>query len=221
MATKETTENYIKELMFDYGEEKADKLLSYLDMVLDRNQYINLTAVKDRDEAIQKHIADSLAVCSLPEYTEADTVLDVGTGAGFPGALLAIVSPEKEFTLMDATLKRLKVIDEFAESLEIPNLSTLHARAEELAGKPEYAAQSDLCVSRAVANLSTLSGWCLPFVRKGGYFISYKGENYQGELDEAAKALKRFGGQLKRVVQVENVAEEISGHVLLIIEKIK
>ena len=221
MATKETTDNYTKELMFDYGEEVANKLISYLDMVLDRNQHINLTAVKDRDEAVQKHIADSLSICSLPEYIEAKTVMDVGTGAGFPGALLAIVDPEKNFTLMDATLKRLKVIDEFAESLEVSNLTTLHARAEEIARKPEYAAQSDLCVSRAVANLSTLSGWCLPFVKKGGYFISYKGENYQEELDEADKALKKFGGQLKRVVQVENVAEEISGHVLLVIEKIK
>ena len=221
MATKETTDNYTKELMFDYGEEVANKLISYLDMVLDRNQHINLTAVKDRDEAVQKHIADSLSICSLPEYIEAKTVMDVGTGAGFPGALLAIVDPEKNFTLMDAALKRLKVIDEFAESLEVSNLTTLHARAEEIARKPEYAAQSDLCVSRAVANLSTLSGWCLPFVKKGGYFISYKGENYQEELDEADKALKKFGGQLKRVVQVENVAEEISGHVLLVIEKIK
>lgn len=221
MATKETTDKYIKELMFDYGEDKADKLISYLDMVLDRNQHINLTAVKDRNEAVQKHIADSLTICNLTEYKEAETVMDVGTGAGFPGALLAIVSPEKTFTLMDATLKRLKVIDEFAESLEISNLSTLHARAEEIARKPEYAAQSDICVSRAVANLSTLSGWCLPFVKKGGYFISYKGENYQEELDQASKVLKKYGGQLKRVVQVENAAEEISGHVLLVIEKIK
>lgn len=221
MATKEITDKYIRELMFDYGEEKANKLISYLDMVLDRNQHINLTAVKDRDEAVQKHIADSLAICSLPEYKSAKTVMDVGTGAGFPGALLAIVDPEKNFTLMDATLKRLKVIDEFAVKLGISNLSTLHARAEEIARKPEYAAQSDLCVSRAVANLSTLSGWCLPFVKKGGHFISYKGENYQEELDEASKALKKYGGQLKRVVQAQNAAEEISGHVLLVIEKIK
>lgn len=221
MATKETTDKYIKELTFDFGEEKANLLLSYLDMVLDRNQHINLTAVKDRDEAVQKHIADSLAICNLPEYMEAETVMDVGTGAGFPGALLAIVDPEKKFTLMDATLKRLKVIDEFAESLGISNLSTLHARAEEIARKPEFAAQSDLCVSRAVANLSTLAGWCLPFVRRGGYFISYKGENYQDELDGASSALKKYGGKLDRVVRVENAAEEISGHVLLVIEKVK
>ena len=221
MATKEITDKYIEELSSRFSEEQADKLISYLDMVLDRNQHINLTAVKDRDEAVQKHVADSLSICELPEYQEAVSVMDVGTGAGFPGALLAIASPDKDFVLMDATLKRLKVIDEFAETLGIGNLSTLHARAEEIARKPEYAAQFDLCVSRAVANLATLSGWCLPFVKKGGYFISYKGENYQEEIDAADKALKKFGGKIKRVVAIENVAAEISGHVLLVIEKIK
>lgn len=221
MANKETTDNLRKELMFDYTGGQVDKLFSYVDMVLDRNQHINLTAVKDRDEAAQKHIADSLSVCKLDEYKAAISVLDVGTGAGFPGALLAICSPDKEFVLMDATLKRLKVIDEFAEQLEITNVTTLHARAEELARKEEYAGQFDLCVSRAVANLTTLSGWCLPYVKKGGYFISYKGENYQEEIDAAEKTIDKLGGKLKRVEEVKNAAEEISGHVLLLIEKVK
>ena len=221
MANRETTENYIKELMFDFGEAKTDKLISYLDMVLDRNQHINLTAVTDRDEAILKHIADSLTVCKLSEYNNANTIIDVGTGAGFPGALLAITHPDKNATLMDATLKRLKVIDEFAGQLGISNITTLHARAEEINRKPEYAGQYDICVSRAVANLTTLCGWCLPFVKKGGYFISYKGENYQEEVDGAAQALKKYGGKLIRAYKPENVPEEISGHVLLVIEKTK
>ena len=221
MANRETTENYKKELMFEYGEGQAEKLFSYLDMVLDRNQHINLTAVTDRDEAILKHIADSLTVCKLSEYNNANTIIDVGTGAGFPGALLAIINPDKNATLMDATLKRLKVIDEFVGQLGISNITTLHARAEEINRKPEYAGQYDICVSRAVANLTTLCGWCLPFVKKGGYFISYKGENYQEEVDGAAQALKKYGGKLVRVEKPENVPEEISGHVLLVIEKTK
>lgn len=221
MANKELTDNYRKELMFDYGEEKADQLFSYLDMVLDRNQHINLTAVSDRDEAVQKHIADSLSICKLEEYQAAKSIIDVGTGAGFPGALLAITDPDKKLILMDATLKRLKVIDEFAETLGITNISTLHARAEEINRKPEYAGKYDLCVSRAVANLTTLCGWCLPFVKKGGYFISYKGENFQEEVDGASAALKKYGGKLIRVEKPEDVAEEISGHVLLVIQKIK
>ena len=213
------TASIIENLQKKYGEETASKLLSYLDLVLERNQHINLTAVRDRDEAIVKHVLDSLAAVDLPEYKEARKVLDVGTGAGFPGALLAIVSPEKEFTLLDSTLKRLRVIDEFAEALGVTNLRTVHARAEEISRKPEYSGAFDLCVSSAVADLDTLSKWCLPFVKKGGSFISYKGENYAEELERAGKTLKRLGGKAVRVEAYPSEPEEISGHVLLVISK--
>ena len=213
------TELIIKELKEKYGESTANKLLSYLDMVLERNEHINLTAVRDRDEAIVKHVLDSLAICDLPEYKAAKTVIDVGTGAGFPGALLAIVSPDKEFTLLDSTLKRLRVIDEFAETLGISNLKTVHARAEEINRKPEYSGAFDICVSRAVANLDTLSKWCLPFVRKGGSFIAYKGENYNEELEGASKTLRKLGGKLDRIEAYPSEPEDISGHVLMIISK--
>ena len=213
------TDHIIKELKEKYGESTADKLLSYLDMVLERNEHINLTAVRDRDEAIVKHVLDSLAICDLPEYRSAKTIIDVGTGAGFPGALLAIVSPDKEFTLLDSTLKRLRVIDDFAEALGISNLKTVHARAEEINRKPEYSGAFDLCVSRAVANLDTLSKWCMPFVRKGGSFIAYKGENYNEELIGASRTLKKLGGRLDRVEAYPSEPEDISGHVLMIISK--
>ena len=213
------TASIIENLQKKYGEETASKLLSYLDLVLERNQHINLTAVRDRDEAIVKHVLDSLAAVDLPEYKEAERVLDVGTGAGFPGALLAIVSPEKEFTLLDSTLKRLRVIDEFAGVLGITNLKTVHARAEEINRKTEYSEAFDLCVSRAVADLDTLSKWCLPFVKKGGSFISYKGENYAEELERAGKTIKKLGGRNVRVESYPGEPEEISGHVLLVISK--
>lgn len=202
-----------------FGEQKTATLLAYLDLVLVRNEHINLTAVRDRNEALVKHVLDSLAIVDLPEYRDAGTIIDVGTGAGFPGALLAIVSPEKEFTLLDSTLKRLRVIDEFAQTLNITNLRTVHARAEEISGKPGYSEAFDICVSRAVANLEKLSGWCLPFVRKGGHFIAYKGENYEEELQQAAKALKKNKACLSFVESYKDVPEEISGHVLLIISK--
>lgn len=209
----------INSLNAKFGEEKASALISYLDLVLERNEHINLTAVRDRDEALVKHVLDSLSIVDLPEYKSADKIIDVGTGAGFPGALLAIVSPEKEFTLLDSTLKRLRVIDEFAQTLNISNLRTVHARAEEISGKPGYSEAFDICVSRAVANLEKLSGWCLPFVRKGGAFIAYKGENYQEELDQAAKVLKKNKAKLSSVESYKDVPEEISGHVLLVISK--
>ena len=218
MNTKfdQTIVNKLKE---KYGEQKTLTLLSYLDLVLVRNEQINLTAVRDRNEALVKHVLDSLAITDLPEYQQAKTIIDIGTGAGFPGALLAIVSPDKEFVLLDSTLKRLRVIDEFAETLNIKNLRTVHARAEEISRKPEYSGAFDICVSRAVANLEKLSGWCLPFVKKGGYFISYKGENYDEELEQAAKALKKNKARLSYVESYNDVPEDISGHVLLVISK--
>ena len=208
-----------EQLIEKFGKQKASALLAYLDLVLVRNEHINLTAVRDPDEALVKHVLDSLAIVDLPEYKEAEKIIDVGTGAGFPGALLAIVSPEKEFTLLDSTLKRLRVIDEFAQTLNISNLRTVHARAEEISKKPEYSGAFDVCVSRAVANLEKLSGWCLPFVRKGGFFIAYKGENYEEELAQTAGVLKKNKARLSYVESYKDVPEEISGHVLLVITK--
>lgn len=219
MADHRDTELLIQNLTEKYGRETADKLVSYIDMVLERNEHINLTAVRDRDEAMQKHLADSLSITELPEYINARSVIDIGTGAGFPGALLAIADPDKEFVLLDSTLKRLRVIDEFAEKLGITNLRTIHARAEEISRKPEYNAQFDLCVSRAVAGLDKLSGWCLPFVRPEGCFIPYKGENYEAEIREAGKSLKKNRGAVDRIVEMPEAGEDISGHVLIVIRK--
>lgn len=217
------TENYnsliISQLQEKYGKQKADTLLAYLDLVLEKNEHINLTAVRDRDEALVKHLLDSLYVTDLPEYRDAGKIIDVGTGAGFPGALLAIVNPEKEFVLLDSTLKRLRVIDEFADTLKITNLKTVHARAEEISRKPDFHESFDVCVSRAVANLEKLSGWSLPFVRKGGHFIAYKGENYKEELLQASHVLRKNKARLSSVEAYKDVPAEISGHVLLIISK--
>ena len=218
MAAKYDPE-IVEMLQEKYDRQKVSTLLAYLDLVLVRNEHINLTAVRDCNEALVKHVLDSLAITDLPEYKEAKNIIDVGTGAGFPGALLAIVSPEKKFTLLDSTLKRLRVIDEFAGTLNISNLRTVHARAEEISGKPEYSEAFDICVSRAVANLEKLSGWCLPFVRKGGSFIAYKGENYEEELKQAARVLKKNKARLSSVESYKDVPEDISGHVLLVIKK--
>ena len=219
MANSTDTLKLIENLEAEYGKDTTDKLVSYIDMVLERNEHINLTAVRDRDEAMQKHLADSLSITGLPEYRAAQSVIDVGTGAGFPGAVLAIADPDKKFILLDSTLKRLRVIDEFAKTLGITNVQTVHARAEEISGKPEFNGHFDLCVSRAVASLDKLTGWCLPFVRKGGFFIPYKGENYKDELKSAEKSLRKYRGSLERIVQTGSGAQDISGHVLLVIKK--
>jgi 16S rRNA (guanine527-N7)-methyltransferase len=209
----------IDKLKEKYGIDKTNKMLSYIDMVLERNNHINLTAVRDRDEALHKHIEDSLSPADYEEYINASNIIDVGTGAGFPGAILAIANEDKKFTLLDSTLKRLKVIDEFADVLDINNIVTKHARAEELSKHSDYKESFDVCVSRAVAGLDKLCAWCLPFVRKGGTFVSYKGESYKEEINQAAGALKRFKGRLDRIESYPEEPEEISGHVLLVISK--
>lgn len=212
-----TTELLIKK----YGSDKVKDMLSYIDMILDRNKYINLTAVRNKEDAIEKHIVDSLIITDIPEYISSDNIIDVGTGAGFPGIPLAIASPEKNFVLLDSTLKRLKVIEEFAEELDIQNIRTVHARAEEIGRKEEYREQFDICVSRAVANLKKLSDWCLPFVKIGGSFIAYKGDNYIEEIEEAKKNIRMHGGKIEKIVRLPYNENSISGHVLVIIKKIK
>lgn len=221
MADKISTEATIKYLSEKFGEDKTEKLIAYMDGVLEKNEHINLTAVRDRDEAVQKHIVDSLSCFDLAEYANAKTVLDMGTGGGFPGVPLAIVSPDKSFTLVDALNKRLKVIGELSDSIGLTNVVTVHARAEEIGRNKNAREKFDVVVSRAVASLDVLAEWCLPLVKPGGYMIAYKGENVSRETLQGKKAVSMMGGEIIRQVEIENAAEDISGHVLLVIKKIK
>ena len=166
-----------------------------------------------------KHFVDSVTCYNLPEYQDAETVLDLGTGAGFPGVPLAILSPEKEFVLVDSLNKRLKIIDELCESIGITNVKTVHGRAEDLAKNKDHREKYHICVSRAVANLSTLSEYCLPFVRMGGYMMAYKGADASKEAEEAKKAIRILGGNLHKTVDtpIDASAEE---HKILLIKKV-
>lgn len=221
MQQNRQTELLIKELEEKYGEERTSMLVEYMDMILEKNQYINLTAVRDRDEALQKHIADSLSCDFMEEYEAAENVIDVGTGAGFPGVPLAIVSPDKKFTLVDSLNKRLRIIDELTGELGIKNVTTVHGRAEDVGKSKEHREQYDICVSRAVASLDVLCEWCLPLVKKGGYFVAYKGENVSRETEDAANAIKLLGGKIAEIRKVQTEEESISGHVLVMIKKVK
>ena len=221
MQQNRQTELLIKELEEKYGEERTSMLVEYMDMILEKNRYINLTAVRDRDEALQKHIADSLSCDFMEEYEAAENVIDIGTGAGFPGVPLAIVSPDKKFTLVDSLNKRLRIIDELTGELGIKNVTTVHGRAEDVGKSKEHREQYDICVSRAVASLDVLCEWCLPLVKKGGYFVAYKGENVSRETEDAANAIKLLGGKIVEIRKVQTEEESISGHVLVMIKKVK
>jgi 16S rRNA (guanine527-N7)-methyltransferase len=172
--------------------EKARLMLAYRDLVLQRNESMNLTAITDENEFIEKHFADSLAVYGRPELDTARRVADIGTGAGFPGVPLAIACPDKEFLLIDSLRKRTDFIAEACAALGITNVQTLHARAEEAARAP-LRESFDLAVSRAVGHLSTLCEYALPLTRIGGAFYAYKSESQLHEIEESENARHLLG----------------------------
>ena len=170
------------------------KFEEYMRLVLRRNETVNLTAITEREAFIKKHFIDAILCAADSEVQAAKRVIDVGTGAGFPGVPLALLFPEKEFVLIDAIDKRVKIVRELCAAVEIPNIAAIHGRAEDLAGDPGYREQFDLCVSRAVAKLSILAEYCLPFVKKGGFFLAYKGAGTEEERLQAENALRILGG---------------------------
>ena len=187
----------IRKALADAGaeadEEQAEKLRIYMERILEKNGEINLTRITEPDEFIRGHFADSAAIAGFPEYRSAKRVIDVGTGAGFPGMVLAVLSPEKEFVLLDSLAKRLKVIEAIAEEIGADNVSFVHARAEEAGRDPALREQFDLAVSRAVAKMPVLAELCVPFVKPGGAFLAYKSENAAEEIRDSARALKILG----------------------------
>ena len=150
---------------YDSSADTLGRFEKYMQLILEWNEKVNLTAITERDEFIKKHFVDSLCCLPLEEYKQSEIVIDVGTGAGFPGMPLAIVSPDKKFLLVDSLNKRIKILNEIIDELGLKNVEAVHGRAEELARNKLYREQFDICVSRAVSRLSVLSEYCLPFVK--------------------------------------------------------
>ena len=201
-------------------EEQRSTLEKYMEGILTWNEKVNLTNITDPAEFRIKHNADSLMCVDFPEFQEAESVIDVGTGGGFPGIPLAVYAPDKHFTLLDSLNKRLRIIDELAGELEINNITLVHGRAEDIAKKPEHREKYDLCVSRAVSNLATLSEYCLPFIRVGGYLLAYKGPGAEEEAKDAEKALKILGGSVTDIRQT-SMEEYGLDHRILVIKKVR
>lgn len=189
--------NYAKELKINITDKEANDFYKYMTILLEWNNKINLTAITDEKNIILKHFIDSISVNKYIKNNR--KIMDVGTGAGFPGIPLKILNKEIEFTLVDALNKRINFLKEVKNKLKMNNLILIHSRVEDLAHNSEYRETSDIVLSRAVANLSVLVEYMLPFVKKDGYCICMKGPNINEEIKKAEKAIKILGGKIERI----------------------
>jgi len=180
---------------------QTEQFLAYYDLLIEWNKVMNLTAITEFEEVMSKHFVDSCALGKAVALDGKKRLLDVGTGAGFPGIPLKIIYPELEVVLLDSLNKRVKFLNEVIERLGLTGITAIHGRAEDIAKQKEYRGSFDLVVSRAVANLSSLSEYCLPFVKTGGLFVPYKSGNVDLELSEAEKAIKVLGGEYRDTVR--------------------
>lgn len=191
----------INELGLSLSDAQIDQFQLYYELLTEWNRFMNLTAIIEYEEVCTKHFLDSISLCKAIDCTQEYTVIDVGTGAGFPGIPLKIAFPNLKITLLDSLGKRVKFLEEVIQRLGLQDIQAIHGRAEDYA-KPELLReQFDLCVSRAVANLATLSEYCIPYVKEGGYFISYKSEKISEEECAAQKAIKLLGGKVASQVE--------------------
>ncbi|MCM1122461.1 MAG: 16S rRNA (guanine(527)-N(7))-methyltransferase RsmG [Eubacterium sp.] len=189
----------LDELHIILSEKQISQFMQYYELLIEWGRVINLTSIMAFDEVLKKHFIDSLSlvkVCSLEKKDHALSLLDIGSGAGFPALPLKIAFPDLNVTLLDALQKRVAFLNKVIETLQLDGIETIHGRAEEYAKPGQLREQYDLCVSRAVANLSTLSEYCLPYVKVGGQFIAYKSEKIEEEIEAAGYAIKLLGGKM-------------------------
>ena len=214
--------NRIREIFhnidLDLSDRQVQQFIDYFHLLVEWNNKMNLTAITASDEVLIKHFADSVISAKMVDYKAYNSLVDIGTGAGFPGIPLKIVYPHLEVTLVDALNKRVQFLNVVIETLELDGIEALHGRAEDLA-RTSMRDGYDLCVSRAVSQLNVLCEYCMPFIRPGGLFISYKGSKTLEELEKSANAIKLLGGQLKEVTDQVSLSDLIKRG-FVIIDKI-
>lgn len=213
-------EKDLKELGITLSENQIEQFLTYYEMLVEWNEFMNLTAITEYEEVMKKHFIDSVSLIKAYDVSKNVSVIDIGTGAGFPGLALKIAYPNLKVTLLDSLNKRIKFLDEVIAKLGLTDIETIHGRAEDFAKPDKLREKYDLCVSRAVANMSTLSEFCLPFVKVGGKFISYKSEKITEEMETAGKAITILGGQVDGQVEFTLPESDIYRN-LFIIKKVK
>lgn len=203
-------------LKFNVNLEKKDveSFLKYKDILLEWNKKINLTAIEDDREIIIKHFIDSISVAPFIKKQN-KKIIDVGTGAGFPGIPLKIIMKDLDVTLLDSLEKRTKFLNEVINKLDLKDIKAVHSRAEDKGISKDFRETFDLAIARAVANLPVLLEYCLPFVKEGGYFIAMKGSNLE-ELDNSKKALEILGGKVEDVVNFDLPFTDMKRNIIII-----
>jgi len=211
----------LNEFGIELTAEMEEQFLLYYNMLIEWNSFMNLTAITDFDEVLKKHFTDSVSLIrAIPDLGEKKyRMIDIGTGAGFPGIPLKIVFSNISVVLLDSLNKRVNFLNEVISKLQLTDITAMHGRAEDFAKNKEYRESFDLCVSRAVANLATLSEYCLPFVKKNGRFISYKSEKVSEEFEISGKAISVLGGEYENQVTFELPDSDIYRNLFIIKKK--
>lgn len=203
-----------------FNKDKYEKFILYKEMIQEWNKKINLTAITEDEEIVKKHFIDSIKVFEVEELKNANYIIDIGTGGGFPGVPMKIVKEDCKMVLLDSLNKRVTFLNEVIKELSLKDIEALHGRAEDFAKEEKYREKFDGVVSRAVANLTVLSEFCLPYVKVGGYFVALKGPAIDEEMEDAQNAIKLLGGKIERIQPVQIEGSDLN-HNLVVIKKIK
>jgi 16S rRNA (guanine(527)-N(7))-methyltransferase GidB len=219
MDNRQLLKDSLEKMGISLSENQTQQFFDYKSLLVEWNEKMNLTAITDEREVIIKHFVDSISILSEVKIEEGAEIIDVGTGAGFPGLPVKIIRPDLKVTLLDSLNKRIGFLDEVCTQLGLENVDNIHSRAEDGGQSPMLREKFDYCLSRAVANLAVLSEYCLPFVKVGGMFVSLKGPDAVQEIKDAEIAIKKLGGEVERVIKIEIPNSDIT-HSLIIIKKI-